>query len=66
MNFILASPFCERMVKYDKKKWPRSVIMKLLNKNYVYYALLQARVKVYDLEINLEAQILFFGRVDSS
>lgn len=40
--------------------------MKLLNKNYVYYGLLQARVKVYDLEINLEAEIFFFVRVDSS
>lgn len=66
MNFILASPFCERMVRDDKIKWPRSVIMKFLNKNYVYYGLLQARVKVYDLEINLEAQLFFFGRVDSS
>lgn len=48
MNFILASPFCERMVRDDKKKWLRSVIMKLLNKNYVYeYSLLQARVEVY-------------------
>lgn len=34
--------------------------MQLLNTNYVYYGLFQARVKVYDLERNLEAQTIFF------